>query len=52
METIDKLKSLTSGTAMIFGVSFKLPLIVKLDLPDPMPKSSSLDVKNVWYTNN
>jgi len=50
METIEKLKSLPSGTAMIFGTAFKLPLITKLDLPDPMPKSTSLDVKNVWYT--
>ena len=49
-ETIEKLKSLTSGTAMVFGVAFKLPLITKLDLPDPMPKSTSLDVKNVWYS--
>lgn len=51
METIEKLKSLTSGTAMVFGISFKLPLIVKLDLPNPMPKSTSLDVKKVWFEN-
>ena len=51
METIEKLKSLSSGTAMVFGVAFKLPLITKLDLPNPMPKSTSLDVKNVWFTN-
>ena len=50
METIEKLKSLSSGTAMVFGVAFKLPLIAKLDLPDPMPKSTSLDVKKVWFT--
>ena len=34
METINKLKNLTPGTAMIFGVSFKLPLIAKLELPE------------------
>lgn len=49
METINKLKNLTPGTAMIFGVSFKLPLIAKLDLPDPMPQSTSVDIKNRWY---
>ena len=49
METIEKLKSLSSGTAMVFGTSFKLPLIAKLDLPDPMPKSTSLDVEKVWF---
>ena len=49
METIIKLKNLTPGTAMIFGVSFKLPLIAKLELPDPMPQSTSVDIKNRWY---
>ncbi len=49
METINKLKNLTPGTAMIFGVSFKLPLIAKLELPDPMPQSTSVDIKNRWY---
>ena len=52
METIEKLKSLTSGTAMIFGVSFKLPLITKFDLPNPMPQSTSLNVKQVWFSDN
>jgi DNA helicase HerA-like ATPase len=42
METVEKLKNLTPGTAMVFGVSFKLPLIVKLDLPNPMPQSTSV----------
>ena len=49
METINKLKNLTPGTAMIFGLSFKLPLIAKLELPDPMPQSTSVDIKNRWY---
>ena len=49
METINKLKNLTPGTAMIFGVSFKLPLIAKLELPDPMPQSTSVEIKNRWY---
>ena len=49
METLNKLKNFTPGTAMIFGVSFKLPLIAKLELPDPMPQSTSVDIKNRWY---
>ncbi len=48
-DKIEKIKSLTSGTAMVFGISFKLPFVVKFDLPNPMPKSTSLDVKNTWY---
>ena len=51
-ETVEKIKNLTSGTAMVFGLAFKLPLIVKLDIPNPMPKSTSLDVKNTWFLVN
>ena len=49
LETVEKLKSLVPGTAMVFGTSFKLPLLVKLELPDPMPQSTSVDIKNLWY---
>ena len=45
----DKIKNLSTGCPMVFGTAFKLPLLVKFDLPNPMPKSSSLDIKNVWY---
>ena len=48
---IEKLKSLVPGTAMVFGVSFKLPLLTKLDLPDPMPQSTSVDISSRWYEN-
>jgi DNA helicase HerA-like ATPase len=49
IETVEKLKSLTPGIAMVFGVSFKLPLLAKLELPDPMPQSTSVDVESIWY---
>ncbi|MDD4706518.1 MAG: DUF87 domain-containing protein [Bacilli bacterium] len=49
IETVEKLKSLVPGTAMVFGTSFTLPLLVKLQLPDPMPQSTSVDIKNLWY---
>lgn len=48
-ETIEKVKNLLPGTAMVFGSSFKLPLITKLDLPKPMPKSTNVDIMNTWY---
>ena len=48
-ETIEQIKNLNSGTCMAFGSAFKLPLIVKLDLPDPMPKSTSADIVSSWY---
>ncbi len=49
LETIEKLKSLTPGIAMVFGVSFKLPLLTKLELPNPMPQSTSVNIKELWY---
>lgn len=48
-ENIKKIKTLSSGTAMVFGTAFKLPLIVKMDLPVPMPQSTSVDIVNKWY---
>lgn len=49
VETIEKIKSLLPGTAIVFGTSFKVPLIVRLDLPNPMPKSTSVDIVSKWY---
>ena len=46
---IEKLKSLAPGTAMAFGVSFKIPLLVKLELPDPMPESTSVNIEDIWF---
>ena len=51
LETVEKLKSLVPGIAMVFGVSFKIPLLVKLDLPDPMPQSTNVDIKGRWFEN-
>lgn len=48
-DTIERIKTLRPGMAMIFGTAFKVPLIVKLDLPDPMPESTSVDIENMWY---
>ena len=45
----EKLKSFLPGNALVFGTSFKLPLLVKIDLPNPMPESTSVDISNKWY---
>lgn len=46
---IEKIKSFLPGNALVFGTSFKLPLLVKLDLPNPMPESTSVDISDSWY---
>ena len=48
-EVISKLKMLNPGTAMIFGVGLKLPILVKLELPNPVPESTSLDISSMWF---
>ena len=47
-EIVEKQKSLQPGTCMAFGLAFKVPMIVKMQMPDPAPSSSSCDVVNTW----
>ncbi len=48
-DTIERIKTLRPGMAMAFGTAFKVPLIIKLNLPDPMPESTNVDIENIWY---
>jgi len=47
-EIVEKQKSLQPGTCMAFGKAFKVPMIVKMEMPDPEPSSSSCDVIETW----
>lgn len=47
-DIIEKLTSLQSGTMVAFGSAFKIPVIVKMDMPDPAPYSSNCDVVYRW----
>ena len=47
-DIINKLNSLQSGTLVAFGNAFKIPLLIKMDLPNPLPYSSNCDVVNRW----
>ena len=47
-EIIEKQKSLQPGTCLGFGLGFKIPLIVKMEMPDPSPLSGNCDVVNIW----
>ena len=49
VDTIERIKTLRPGMAMTFGTAFKIPLIAKLELPDPMPQSTRVDIENAWY---
>ena len=47
-EIIEKQKSLQPGTCLGFGLGFKIPLIIKMKMPDPSPLSGNCDVVNIW----
>ena len=47
-DVIDKLNSLQPGTLVAFGNAFKIPLLIKMDMPDPTPYSSNCDVVSRW----
>ncbi len=46
---VDRLKMLYPGTCLATGVSFKMPTIINVDLPNPEPNSSNVNIKNTWY---
>ena len=48
-EIIEKLKGLQPGTCVAFGSAFKLPVVVQMQMPNPMPLSNNVDVSNLWY---
>ncbi len=47
-DVIEKQKSLQSGTCVAFGKMMKIPMIVKMQLPDPEPHSSNASIYDKW----
>lgn len=47
-DVIEKLNSLQAGTLVAFGSAFKIPLLIKMDMPNPTPYSSNCDIINRW----
>ncbi len=47
-EIMEKQKSLQPGMCVAFGKAFKVPMIIKMPLPNPEPHSSNVNVVNVW----
>ena len=50
-DIVNKLNSLQTGTLISFGGAFKIPLIIKMDLPNPLPYSSNCNVLERWKGN-
>ena len=47
-EIMEKQKSLQPGTCVAFGKAFKIPMIVKMPLPNPEPYSSNANIIATW----
>ena len=47
-----KLNTLNPGACIIYGNAFKMPVLVKMAVPDPTPLSSNCDIEKVWYIKN
>ncbi len=43
-DTMNNIKTLQPGTCMTFGSAFKLPISVKLQMPNPAPLSSNAEI--------
>ena len=47
-DVIEKQKTLQSGTCVAFGRMMKIPMIVKMQVPNPEPQSSNASIYDKW----
>ena len=47
-DVIEKQKSLQSGTCVAFGRMMRIPMIVKMQMPNPAPQSSNASIYDKW----
>ena len=47
-DVIEKQKSLQSGTCVAFGRMMRIPMIVKMQMPNPAPQSSNAPIYDKW----
>jgi len=48
-EIVKRIRILQPGNCIGFGTAFKVPVMIKLDMPDPLPSSSSCDISATWF---
>ena len=47
-DVIEKQKSLQSGTCVAFGRMMRIPMIIKMQMPNPEPQSSNASIYDKW----
>ena len=48
-EIVKRLRILQPGNCIAFGSAFKIPVLVKFEMPNPEPNSSSCDISKNWF---
>lgn len=48
-EIVKKLRILQPGNCIAFGSAFKIPVLIRFEMPDPEPNSSSCEISKNWF---
>lgn len=48
-EMVERIKTLSPGSAIVFGSAFKLLTLTDFILPKPVPESSNVNISETWY---
>ena len=48
-EIVKRLRILQPGNCIAFGSAFKVPVMIKMEMPNPEPSSSSCDISGTWF---
>ncbi len=48
-QIVKNFKLLQPGNCIVFGSAFKVPILVKMQMPSPAPNSSSCDISGIWF---
>lgn len=51
-EIINYIKNLNPGVCISFGIAFKVPVVMKFMLPNPLPASESCNISRIWNERN
>ena len=44
-----EIKTFHSGVCVAYGSAFKMPVIIQVDEPNPVPLSQNVNISKVWY---
>ncbi len=48
-EVVKRLRILQPGNCIAFGSAFKVPVLIKVEMPNPAPSSSSCEIGKMWF---